>query len=111
MTLRRQPDGGRYTRPRRGFRTKSHYRERLRKRGLKSADIRMEPLSVLRRKQGDLSGSSDSAGSQRSIDPAVRGTDAGLQVPRRMFEMALDYETEEWEEDKSLESYRHRKRL
>lgn len=45
------PPGGKYTRPRRGFRTRSHYRERLAKRGLTSKTVRSESLDTLRHRQ------------------------------------------------------------
>jgi len=50
--MRTLPDGGKYTRPRRGYRTPSHYRERLQRRGLTRRDVKMESLPVLRKKQG-----------------------------------------------------------
>lgn len=46
------PDGGRYTRPRRGFRTKSHYSERLHKRGQNSRSVKMLSLQELIALQG-----------------------------------------------------------
>jgi hypothetical protein len=52
MTKRLVPDGGRYTRPRRGFRAKSNYRSRLHKRGLTGRDVKMDSLPVLRKRQG-----------------------------------------------------------
>jgi hypothetical protein len=54
MVHRYQPDGGRYTRPRRGFRAKSHYRTRLQRRGLTPRDVKMESLDALQRKQGNV---------------------------------------------------------
>jgi hypothetical protein len=45
--------GGRYTKPRRGWRSKSHYPERLKRRGLTSAMVHMESLDTLRKRQGD----------------------------------------------------------
>jgi hypothetical protein len=48
---RNMPAGGKYTRPRRGFRTRSHYVERMRKRGMTSKTVQMESLDVLRHRQ------------------------------------------------------------
>lgn len=48
---RNVPAGGKYTRPRRGFRTRSHYRERLAKRGLTSKTVRSDSLETLRKRQ------------------------------------------------------------
>jgi len=45
---RNLPDGGKYTRPRRGFRAPSHYRDRLRRRGQTPATVHMETLKILR---------------------------------------------------------------
>jgi hypothetical protein len=51
MARRNTPAGGKHTRPRRGFRTRSHYIERLRKRGITSKSVKMEDIDTLRRRQ------------------------------------------------------------
>jgi hypothetical protein len=48
---RNLPDGGRYTRPRRGYRSRSNYRNRLAKRRLTGSEVRMPSLEVLRKRQ------------------------------------------------------------
>jgi len=78
MVRRYQPDGGRYTRPRRGFRAKSRYRERLRKRGLAPTDVRMETLDALRKRQGNVSGPTDSPNSSQRANEGLRGTYASV---------------------------------
>jgi len=45
------PAGGRYTRPRRGYRTRSHYAERLKRRGQTSKTVQMEDVFSLRKRQ------------------------------------------------------------
>lgn len=51
MSRQNTPAGGKYTRPRRGYRARSHYRERLAKRGLTSKTVRSESLETLRKRQ------------------------------------------------------------
>jgi hypothetical protein len=51
MSRTNTPAGGKYTRPRRGYRARSHYRERLAKRGLTSKTVRSESLETLRKRQ------------------------------------------------------------
>lgn len=80
MVLRDRPAGGKHTRPRRGFRAKSHYRDRLRKRGLASSDVRMESLDVLRKRQGRIPGFDDGADSSGRADTEIRGTDPSVQM-------------------------------
>lgn len=82
------PDGGRYTRPRRGFRSKSHYRDRLRKRGLTSRDVRMDSLDALRKKQGAIPGPANGLGSKGPTYKALRRAYSGVQMPRRMPKVA-----------------------
>jgi hypothetical protein len=48
---RNMPAGGRYTRPRRGYRTRSHYSERLKKRGQTSKTVAMPDMFSLRKRQ------------------------------------------------------------
>lgn len=45
------PAGGRYTRPRRGYRTRSHYAERLKRRGQTSKTVQMADVFTLRKRQ------------------------------------------------------------
>jgi hypothetical protein len=78
MPKRNLPDGGRYTRPRRGFRVKSHYRDRLKRRGISTKDVRMETLSVLRKRQGNIPGSTDSASGPGPDDSTAWFGEAGL---------------------------------
>lgn len=95
MIHRYQPDGGRYTRPRRGFRAKSNYRLRLRKRGLTPRDVRMDSLDALRRRQGYVSRPTDGIDRSGQSYKALRRSYAGVQVPRGMPQMASDNEMEE----------------
>lgn len=99
MARNGQPDGGRYTRPRRGFRAHSHYRDRLRKRGLTPRDVRMETLDALRRKQGYVSRPTDGIDSKKRSYKALRRAYAGVQMPSGMSEMASDYALEIGAED------------
>lgn len=107
MVRRYQPDGGRYTRPRRGFRAKSNYRERLRKRGLTSRDVRMESLDALRRKQGYVPRLADGIGSKRPAYKTLRDSIPGLQMPWRVPEVASDYEMEIRPTNKEVEQHSH----
>jgi hypothetical protein len=68
---RNTPAGGKYTRPRRGYRTRSHYRERLAKRGLTSKTVRTESLDTLRKRQENYVQS----------DTRVRGVPSAPYVP------------------------------
>lgn len=103
MANRSQPDGGRYTRPRRGFRVKSHYRERLNRRGLSPRDVRMMSLDALRRQQGYVSRSSDGFDSKGSANKGVRRAYAGVQMPRGMREVASNLSSENWKENQEVE--------
>jgi hypothetical protein len=62
------PKGGKYTRPRRGYRAKSRYRARLRARGVSPADVRMEPLEYLRKRQGHIPEPTGGTGNQGYAD-------------------------------------------
>lgn len=97
------PDGGRYTRPRRGFRTKSHYRDRLRKRGLSRENVRMESLYVLRERQGYVSRPTDGIGRKRPAYSAIRRTYSGVSVPRGLPKMASYYSSPDRAENTPVE--------
>lgn len=98
-----QPDGGRYTRPRRGFRAQSHYRDRLRKRGLTSRDVRMDSLDVLRKRQGYVSGPTDGIGRKGPTYKSLRRAFSGVQMPRGMPEMASNNSLEIGPESQEME--------
>lgn len=96
-------DGGRYTRPRRGFRAHSHYRDRLRKRGLTSRDVRMESLDALRKRQGYIPRPTDGVDRSKRSYKSLRRAYAGVQMPRGMPEMASDDALEVGAEDQEVE--------
>lgn len=89
MPKRDMPDGGRYTRPRRGFRAKSHYRDRLRKRGVSRHNVRMETIDALRKRQGYIPRSPNGADSAERAYTEIREADAGLQMST-VRQMAFD---------------------
>lgn len=97
------PNGGKYTRPRRGYRAKSHYRDRLKRRGISTRDVRMESLDALRRKQGYISRPSDGIDRKGPTYKSLRRAYAGVQMPRGMPEMASDYSEEIWAESEEME--------
>ena len=68
MPKRQMPRGGRYTRPRRGFRVKSHYQDRLKKRGLRNSDVRMGSIYALRKRQGIVPGYADGDSGAERLD-------------------------------------------
>ena len=108
MPKRQQPDGGRYTRPRRGFRAISNYKARLKKRGLSPKDVRMDSLDALRRKQGNVSGSANGIGRKGHSYKTLRDTNASVQMSGRMSEMASDNTMEIWSANPEMESDRQR---
>lgn len=83
------PNGGRYTRPRRGFRAKSHYRERLAHRGMTPRDVRMPSIKPLRDKQGYVPNASIIT-NVKPANPKTRRSYTGVQMPRGMREKDSD---------------------
>lgn len=92
MPKRQMARGGRYTRPLRGFRSKSHYRDRLRKRGLTPKDVRMESLDALRKRQGHIPGPIDGSSSSGPVDASLQNSVSGISLPGIVSGMAYNDE-------------------
>jgi hypothetical protein len=88
MPNRHTSTGGRYTRPRRGFRARSHYKSRLKKRGISNRDVKMESLGELRKRQGYLPGPTDGPGSEGRSNIPVRGTVSSVPMQSRVRKVA-----------------------